>query len=157
MRTFGRLVGLSVIALAFATPSVAHAATIQSNLVDGTVVAGSTTCNWVDASTSANPPSTLTVSRATVKLTCSDSTSLTLNNDPVVNFDDAAGTATVDAIDITAVRSGISCRYKATNLGLTRSGTTRSYSGGPYTGTKTGGSFLCPSSQRIDSTSVSFH
>ncbi|MGH3735177.1 MAG: hypothetical protein ACRDT6_06090 [Micromonosporaceae bacterium] len=156
MRTLGRLVGLSVIALAFAAPTAAHAATAQTNLVDGTVVSGSTTCSWVNASTSANPPSTLTVDRSSVSITCSDSTQLTLNNDPVVSFDDAAGTATVDAIDITAVRSGITCRYKASNLSVTRSGTTRTYSGGPYTGTKIGGSWLCPSSQRLDSATVTF-
>lgn len=80
MRHLGKLVSLAVIAVAFAAPTAAYGATAMSNLVAGSVTAGSTHCSWTNASTSANPPSTLTVDRAIVNPTCDDGTPLTLNN-----------------------------------------------------------------------------
>lgn len=157
MSHLAKLIGLAAITVAFAAPQAAYAATAMSNLVDGSVTAGSTTCTWADASTSDNPPNTLTVDHSTVSLSCNDSTGVVLNNSPVVSFDDAAGTATADAIDITATRSGVSCRYKATNVTMNRSGDTRDYSGGPYTAEKVSGSFFCPATYTIDNASVSFH
>lgn len=74
-----------------------------------------------------------------------------------MSFDDTNGTGTADAIDISATRFGVTCRYRATNLTFTRSGTTRDYTGGPFTGNLVSGGFLCPSTQTIDTASVSFH
>ncbi len=155
MRHLGKLIGLTAIVAAFAAPQAAYGA--ASNLVDGSVTAGSTTCTWVDASTSDNPPNTLTVENSTVDLVCDDGTDVVLNNDPVVSFDDTAGTATADAIDITATQMGVTCRYRATNVVMDRDGDTRDYSGGPYTGKLVSGGWLCPSTQDIDNASVSFH
>lgn len=157
MRHLGKLVCAAATAVALAVPGVAFGATTMANLVDGTVQTGSTTCTWTNASTSANPPDTLTMDRSTVHLTCDDGTPVTLNNDPVISFDDAAGTSLTDAIDITATVFGISCRYRASNLTLARNGTTRSYTGGPFTGDKVSGGFLCPSTYTINTVTISFH
>lgn len=157
MRHLGKLVCAAATAVALAVPGAAFGATTMANLVDGSVKTGSTTCTWTNATTNANPPSTVTVDRTTVSLSCDDGTPVTLNNNPVISFDDAAGTALTDAIDITATVIGVTCRYRATNLNLARGGTTRSYTGGPFTGTKVSGSFLCPATKTIDTATISFH
>lgn len=163
MRHIAKLIGLSAIVAAFVAPAAAQAAdATATGLVDGTVTSGSTVCSWTNAVTSDVPPNTLTIDNATVNppggnLGCNDGTGLVLNNDPVVTFNDAAGTAAADAIDVTVTQSGISCRYRAEGIALTRDGTTRHYSGGPYTGNKTGGSFFCPSTATIDTADVLFH
>jgi hypothetical protein len=141
-------------AAVFAAPTAAYAA---AGLVDGTVTSGSTTCSWVNASTSDTPPNPLTIAGSTVKTSCNDGTTLTVNNNPNVTFDDANGTAAVDAIDVTGTKFGTSCRYRATNLVLNRSGTTRTYSGGPYTGNLVSGGFFCSGTLTVNSASVTFH
>jgi hypothetical protein len=78
-----------------------------------------------------------------------------LNNNPSVSFNDAAATATADSIDATVTSSGQTCRYRATNAVLNRSGTTRSYSGSANAPRVSGG-FLCPGSVSL-SVSASFH
>ncbi|MGH8794582.1 MAG: hypothetical protein ACRDXX_18275 [Stackebrandtia sp.] len=156
MRNPGKLIGLFVVALAFAAPATANASGVQANLVDGSITAEGNTCTFADASTSANPPDTLTVDAATVKPECGDA-SVTLNNDPKITFDDANGAATADVIDITGSQSGVECRYKAADVTLNRDGDTRNYAGGPYTGEKVDGSPLCPDTVKIDEASMSFH
>jgi hypothetical protein len=153
-----KLIALSALALVFAGAQPAHAAT---GLVDGSITAGGSACSWTNATASATPPSTLTIDRATVNkpggnLQCSDGTPVTLNNSPTVTFDDTAATATADAVDVTAVVLGLTCRYKATNVVLNRQGTDRVYAGGPYTASRVSG-FLCPSTTTIDQASMSFH
>lgn len=152
-----KLVGLSVLAIIFAGAQPAYAA---GSLVDGSITAGSTICSWTNAQASATPPSTLTIDRASVNppagnLQCSDGSTVTLNNSPYVTFDDASGTATADAVDVT-VASLLTCRYKVSNPVFNRQGTTRDYVGGPYTGTRVSG-FLCPSTATIDQATLSFH
>ncbi|MET9375141.1 hypothetical protein ABZX98_13440 [Streptomyces sp. NPDC002992] len=119
--------------------------------VDGVIVVAGNTCTWTNARTSANPPAALTIDRTTINkpggnLSCSGSITAVLNNNPAVTFDDAAGRAKADVIDITGQQSGISCRYKATNVLWNRDGTTRKYVNQAFTATKTSGSFLCPGS-----------
>ncbi|MFJ9641892.1 hypothetical protein ACWEPM_06955 [Streptomyces sp. NPDC004244] len=119
--------------------------------LDGTIVVAGNTCSWTNAHTSANPPSTLTVDRTTINspggnLSCAGGITAALNNNPVFTFDDAAGTAKTDAIDITGRQSFISCRYKASNLTWNRDGATRKYVNQAFTATKVSGSFLCPGS-----------
>ncbi|HZE39016.1 MAG TPA: hypothetical protein VE172_09430 [Stackebrandtia sp.] len=157
MRHPGKIAALAIVAAAILTPSAAYAATVQSNLVDGSVTTSGTTCNWTNAATSADPPATATVDGSTVKLTCDDGTPVTLNNSPVISFDDAAGTGTADAINITATKLGQTCTYEATNVTLNRDGDTRNYAGGPFTANKTDGSILCPSTATLDTASVAFH
>lgn len=70
----------------------------------------------------------------------------TLNNNPAFTFDDTAGTAKADLIDITGKMSFISCRYKAANTVWNRDGATRKYVNQAFTAVKTSGSFLCPGS-----------
>lgn len=151
----GLLAGLSVIAVAglglAGTP--AYAAT---GLVDGSISLSSATCSWTNATTSDVPPNTLTVDHTTVSPACS-SGSASLTNNPTVSFDDSAGTATSPEVDVSGTVIGVSCSYKVTNVTLTRSGSTRSYSGGPFTATKTGGGFLCPSTETVSSASLTFH
>ncbi|KJY40424.1 hypothetical protein VR46_27780 [Streptomyces sp. NRRL S-444] len=119
--------------------------------VDGVIVVAGNTCTWTNAHTSANPPSALSVDRTTINtpggnLGCNGSITASLNNNPAFTFDDTAGTAKTDAIDITGRQSFISCRYKATNITWNRDGTTRKYVNQAFTATKTSGSFLCPGS-----------
>ncbi|RSS78337.1 hypothetical protein [Streptomyces sp. WAC06614] len=131
---------------------------------DGVIVVAGQTCTWTNASTSAVPPTTLSVDRNTINrpggnLACTGGISATLNNNPVFTFDDAAGTARTDSIDITGKQSFISCRYKATNITWNRDGATRKYVNQAFTATKTSGSFLCPGSVTTDAggASMLFH
>lgn len=153
MRPASLLVGLSVIAAGL-TGTAAHAA---GGLVDGSITIGSSNCSWTNATTSDVPPNTLTVDHTTVHPTCSGSITANLTNNPTVTFNDAAGTATSPEIDVSGTVSGISCGYKVTNVTINRQGTTRTYTGGPYTATLTSGSFLCPGSETVDTATLSFH
>ncbi|MFE7759046.1 hypothetical protein [Streptomyces sp. NPDC057429] len=130
-----------------------------SQQVDGSITAAGSTCTWADATASANPPSTLTIDRSTVNsgVSCSGGASATLNSDPTLTFDDTAGTATSDLIDITVKQSIVSCSYKATNVGWTRDGSTRAYTNKAFTASKSSGSFLCPSSISAEPGSASLH
>lgn len=154
MRT---LIGLSAVAVLTLLAPAAHASTTQANLVDGSVSVSDTTCTWTDAATDANPPDALAVDGSTVELSCDGDVDLTLNNDPAFTFDDAAGTATVDTINITGTMTGVTCTYEVTNAELARDAQTRDYAGGPYTANLVDGGILCPDSQNVDSASVSFH
>ncbi|MEU6866842.1 hypothetical protein ABZ924_26875 [Streptomyces sp. NPDC046876] len=119
--------------------------------LDGVIVVAGNTCTWTNARTSASPPSTLSVDRTTINspggnLSCGGGITATLNNNPVFTFDDAAGTARTDVIDITGKQSFISCRFKATNIVWNRDASTRKYVNQAFTATKVSGSFLCPGS-----------
>lgn len=153
MKTASLLVGLSVVAASFAG-TAAYAAT---GLVDGSITVGSSTCSWTNATTSDVPPNTLTVDHTTVHTTCSGSITANLTNNPTVTFNDTAGTASSPEVDVSGTQSGVSCGYKVTNATLSRQGTTRTYTGGPYTATLTSGSFLCPRTQTVNSTTLTFH
>ncbi|MFJ2708439.1 hypothetical protein ACIO3R_35345 [Streptomyces sp. NPDC087428] len=156
---------LCVTAVAFAVTAGASAAAsagpAASQRVDGSIAAAGSTCTWTDATASADPPAGLTIDHATINssLSCTGGTSATLNNDPAVTFDDAAGTATSDLIDITVKQSIVTCSYKATNVGWTRDGATRAYQNQAFTASKSSGSFLCPGSFSAEpgSASLSFH
>jgi hypothetical protein len=149
-----RLIGLSVAIMALGGFATANA--FASNLVDGSVTASGHTCSWTNGTTSADPPSALTIDHNSVNagLSCSGASGQ-LNNDPSVTFDDTAGTATANLVDVTVVVSGVSCEYTASNYAFTRSGTTRTYSGSA-TAQKKSGSIFCPSSVSTSST-VTFH
>jgi hypothetical protein len=151
-----RLIGLFVLVAAMVGLSASSA--FAANLVDGSISAQGDTCTWKNGSTSANPPSALTINRASVNsgLTCTGGVRATLNNDPNVTFNDAAGTGTADAVDASVTKMGQTCRYKATNVVLARQGTTRNYSGTVTRVPKVSGGFLCPATVDLTS-SVSFH
>ncbi|MFF2012065.1 hypothetical protein ACFVWY_23685 [Streptomyces sp. NPDC058195] len=129
--------------------------------VDGSITAAGSTCTWAGATASAAPPAALTIDRTTVNsgVSCGGGASATLNNNPAVTFNDAAGLATSDLIDITVKQSIISCSYRATNVGWTRDGSTRSYKNQTFTASKSSGSFLCPGSITAEpgSASLTFH
>lgn len=149
------LVGLSVVTLSFFAGSAAYAATGQ---VDGSISVAGSTCTWSNATTSDVPPNSLTIDHTTVSPSCSGSISASLTNDPTVTFDDTANTATAAEVDVSASVSGITCGYQVTNLSVTRSdSSTRTYTGGPFTATNTSGSILCPSSESVDTVSLTFH
>ncbi|MFJ6783152.1 hypothetical protein [Streptomyces yangpuensis] len=140
--------GLAGTGTALAHGSAAPAADQKA---DGVMVVAGNSCSWTNASTSAAAPNALTVDRATVNapggnLACGGGIAATLNNNPAFTFDDAAGTARTDLIDITGRQSFISCRYKATSIVWDRDGTTRKYINRAFTATKSSGSFLCPGS-----------
>ena len=143
----------------FAGASAAHADVSQaSNQVDGTIRVDTTTCSWVNASTSDNPPNPLTIDRSTVDLDCQGlASNVRLNNDPNVTFDDAAGTATVDLVSVTATVLGISCTYEARNVTATRVGTSRDYTASGFEAELVSGGFLCPGDTTDTEAYVSFH
>lgn len=155
MRPASILVGLSVAALSL-TGTAAYAA---GGTVDGSIAVSDSTCSWAGGATSDTPPNTLTVDHASVNagLSCTGSASVSLTNDPVVTFDDAAGTGSSAEVDVNGSILGVNCGYKATNLTLSRSGSDRTYTGGPFTATLTSGGFLCPGSETIDSATLTFH
>ncbi|HEX6075796.1 MAG TPA: hypothetical protein VFZ32_11110 [Micromonosporaceae bacterium] len=161
MRHLGKLVALTAVALAFAGTTAAQADPgVNANLVDGSISVSDISCNWTNGSTNANPPSPLTIENSTVNppggnMSCTNATA-TLDNDPNVTFDDANGKATVDKVVVTGNRIGIACTYTATNVMLTRDGTTRHYTGG-FTASRTAGSiFFCPSSHS-GTADITFH
>ncbi|MFB7056085.1 hypothetical protein [Streptomyces vinaceus] len=146
----GAAVLAATVIVGAATSATALGPTADQQL-DGVIVVAGNTCTWTNARTSANPPSALTVDRTTINtpggnLGCSGGITAALNNNPAFTFDDAAGLARTDAIDITGKMSFISCRYKATNITWNRDGATRKYLNQAFTATKTSGSFLCPGS-----------
>ncbi len=160
MRYLGKLVALTAVALAFAAPTAAQADPgISSHMkVDGQITVPDTTvCTWTNGSTTANPPSSLSILRSTVIPSCTNGYAVRLLNDPSVTFDDAAGTSTVATLDFSATFSGISCSYRASNIVMTRSGTTRTYSVSGLNAAKIGGSFLCPGSVSGGSATVTYH
>ncbi|MEV0411474.1 hypothetical protein AB0I68_11890 [Streptomyces sp. NPDC050448] len=133
-----------------ATSATALGPTADQRL-DGVIVVAGNTCTWTNAHTSADPPSALSVDRTTINtpggsLSCNGGITATLNNNPAFTFDDAAGLATTDAIDITGKQSFVSCRFKAANIAWNRDGATRKYVNQAFTATKVSGSFLCPGS-----------
>lgn len=158
MRNILRLLSLSAVVMALgAFTGTASAA----NLVDGSISSGNGTCSWTNGSTNADPPNTLTIENSSINppggnLACTgDVESATLNNDPQVTFNDAAGTGTANAVAVTVRVFGVTCSYTANNVTLARQGTSRTYSG-TANATKTGGGFLCPSGQNLNAT-ISFH
>jgi hypothetical protein len=155
-----RLLGTAAIAAlpVLGTALAANAATpAATGLVDGSITVSGSTCSWTNATTSDVPPNTLTIDHTTVNVSCSGSISASLTNDPTVTFDDTAGTASAAEVDVNATVDGISCAYTVSNLSVSRSGTTRTYSGGPFTANLSSGSFLCPSSESVDSATFTFH
>ncbi|MEV6956640.1 hypothetical protein [Streptomyces sp. NPDC051183] len=153
-----------VLTAAVGGTTAASAGTASHQKADGKIVVGDDTCTWTNAATSANPPGTVTIDRTTINkpggnLSCSGGLSATLNNSPVFTFDDAAGTATADVIDITGRQGFVSCRYKATNITWDRDGTTRNYVNRPFTAPRISGGSLCPGTVNADAgdASVLFH
>ncbi|MGW6569523.1 hypothetical protein [Streptomyces sp. NPDC054975] len=154
MKSTPTLTGLAalVIAVGIGVPTSAYAnGAVAEAKVDGVIVVSGNTCSWTNAGASANPPSALTVDRSTINkpggnLTCGGGITASLNNNPTFTFDDTAGTATTDAIDLTGQQSFVSCRYKVTNIVWKRDGDTRKYLNTPFTASKVSGSFLCPGS-----------
>lgn len=134
-----------------------NAAYAAGGLVDGSITVGDSTCSWTNATSSDVPPNTLTIDHTTVQPSCSGSITGDITNDPTVTFDDAAGTARVPELDVTASMAGNTCGYAVTDLSLTRQGTGRTYSGGPYTATKTSGGSVCSSTATLDAVTLSFH
>ncbi|HEY4454272.1 MAG TPA: hypothetical protein VGN81_08170 [Pseudonocardiaceae bacterium] len=148
------LVGIAAVAGSVFLAVPAFAATGQ---VDGNITVGGSSCSWTNASTSDAPPNTLTIDHTTVKPSCSGSISASLTNDPTVTFDDTAGTASAPEVDVNGSILGITCSYKVTNLSVARQGTTRTYTGGPFTANLSSGGGLCPSTENVDSASLTFH
>ncbi|MFD7862805.1 hypothetical protein [Streptomyces sp. NPDC057682] len=152
---------LAAAALAGASTVASASGIAASQQVDGVISAAGSTCTWSGATATGNPPDALTIDRSTVNsgVSCTGGASATLNNDPAVTFDDTAGTASSDLIDITVKQSIISCSYRATNVGWTRDGSTRTYANQAFTAAKSSGSFLCPGSITAEagSASLSFH
>ncbi|MFG3260523.1 hypothetical protein [Streptomyces sp. NPDC048172] len=151
LKATGVLVGaLTVAALAAGPASAAQ------GKVDGTIAAGDRSCSWTDGVTSDTAPNALTVDRSSIngKLSCSG-LSATLNNDPAVTFDDAAGTAKADVLDVSVTVIGVTCRYKAEGLSAKRDGDTRNYSATADAKLTEGGA-LCPATQSVTAT-LKFH
>jgi hypothetical protein len=154
MKPVRLLVGLGVVAASLLLTAPAYAAT---GLVDGSISVGGSNCSWTGATTSDVPPNTLTIDHTTVAPTCDGSITANLSSDPTVTFDDTAGTASAPEVDVNGTELGQTCSYQVTDVSLARQGTTRTYTGGPFTANLTSGSFLCPSTESVDSATLTFH
>ncbi len=155
MKPASMVVGISVLALGMGLATApAYAAT---GLVDGSITVGSSSCTWANATTSDAPPNTLTVDHTTVSPSCSGSITVGLTNNPTVTFDDAAGTASSPSIVVSGTILGINCGYTVSNVSIARSGSTRTYTGGPFTANKSSGGILCPGTETVDSATFNFH
>lgn len=154
MKTTRLLVGIAAVAGSVLLAVPAYAATGQ---VDGNITVGGSSCSWTNASTSDVPPNTLTIDHTTVQPNCSGSISASLTNDPTVTFDDTAGTASAPEVDVNGTVLGITCSYTVTNLSVSRQGTSRTYTGGPFTANLSSGGGLCPGSETVNSVSLTFH
>jgi hypothetical protein len=154
MKATHLLVGIAAVAGSVLLAVPASAATGQ---VDGNITVGGSSCSWTNATTSDVAPNALTIDHTTVKPTCSGSISATLTNDPAVTFDDTAGTVSAPEVDVNGTVIGITCSYKVTNVSYSRQGTTRAYTGGPFTANLSGGGALCPATESVDSASLTFH
>jgi hypothetical protein len=148
------LVGIAAVAGSVLLAVPAYAATGQ---VDGNITVSGSSCSWTNATTSDVPPNSLTIDHTTVSPSCSGSISASLTNDPSVTFDDTAGTASAPEVDVNGTELGITCSYKVTSVSFARQGTTRSYTGGPFTANLSSGGGLCPSSETVNSASLTFH
>ncbi|MFJ3925285.1 hypothetical protein [Streptomyces sp. NPDC090022] len=154
MRKLAHLTGAGILAAALTVGTAAAAtaaAPAADQRLDGVMLVAGNSCSWTNAKTSANPPAALTVDRGSVNtpggnLACGGGITATLNNNPAFTFDDAAGLARTDVIDISGRMSFITCRYKATGIVWNRDGSTRKYVNQAFTATRTSGSFLCPGS-----------
>ncbi|MFA1546074.1 hypothetical protein [Actinomadura chokoriensis] len=156
MRSRTLFAGLATMAATVALAAApAHAAT--PGLVDGTLSALGYTCTFTNATTSDKPPNTLSVDHTTVVPQCGAGVTVTLAASPTITFNDAAGTASSAQIDVSGSALGMTCKYRVTNVSVTRSGTTRTYTGGPFTATKLSGGFLCPATAQVASASFTFH
>lgn len=149
-------VGVLLGALALVGMAASPAAAAEGSL-DGSISAEGRDCSWTDGVTSDQAPNDLTVDRTTINpgLSCSDGTTATLNNDPNVVFDDAAGTITADMLDITVSQFGIDCRYQAVDMSADRDGDTRTYRASVDIPLHEGG-FFCPDPASVDAEFV-FH
>ena len=148
------LVGMAAVAGSVLLAAPAYAATGQ---VDGNITVSGSSCSWTNATTSDVPPNALTIDHTTVHPTCTGSITASLTNDPAVTFDDTAGTASAPEVDVNGTVLGITCSYTVTNLSVSRQGTSRTYTGGPFTANLTSGGGLCPSTETVDSASLTFH
>jgi hypothetical protein len=148
------LAGIAAVAGSVLLAVPAYAATGQ---VDGNITVGDSSCSWTNATTSDVPPTTLTIDHTTVHPSCSGSISASLTNDPTVTFDETAGTASAPEVDVNGTVLGVTCSYKVTNLSVSRQGTARAYTGGPFTANLSSGGALCPKSETVNSASLTFH
>ncbi|QUQ64008.1 hypothetical protein [Kutzneria sp. CA-103260] len=148
------VVGVAAVAGSVLLAVPAYAATGQ---VDGNITVSGSSCSWTNATTSDVPPNTLTIDHTTVKPSCSGSITASLTNDPQVTFDDSAGTVSAPEVDVNGTVLGITCSYKVTNVKYSRQGTGRAYTGGPFTANLSSGGGLCPSTETVNSASLTFH
>lgn len=155
MKHAGLFIGLSASAVAL-TAAPAQAAT---GLVDGVIRAGGASCIWSNGVTTDVPPNLLQIIGSSIQPNCSGgSISVTIANNPTVVFNDANGTGSASEVAVVAhAPLGITCNYSVYNPTLQRQGTTRSYTGGPFTAYRTGGSFRCPANYTVDTVAVAFH
>jgi hypothetical protein len=114
------------------------------------------TCEVRDVPVGAAPPSEVRIDSDDVDFDCSGSIDFRLGRDTAIAFDDAEGTATADVIRIVGAKLGFTCGYEATDVVFQREGPSREYAGGPYTGKKVQGSFLCPGSVQLDRAAFAF-
>jgi hypothetical protein len=154
MKPTGLLVGIAAVAGSVLLAVPAYAATGQ---VDGNITVGGSSCSWTNATTSDVPPNALTIDHTTVNPTCSGSITASLTNDPALTFDDTAGTVSAPEVDVNGTVLGITCSYKVTNVTYSRQGTARTYTGGPFTANLSSGGVLCPSTETVNSASLTFH
>ncbi|RRS00110.1 hypothetical protein [Glycomyces terrestris] len=138
-------------------PAGSGSAAEAGHAVDITLAERKGACEAAGVPVGAAPPLEVRIESDEVAFDCSGSIRFRLGRDTRFAFDDAAGTATADVIRVVATKFGVTCGYEATDVVFRREGLSREYAGGPYTGRKVQGSFLCPKSVQLDRAAFAFH
>ncbi|GAA2302479.1 hypothetical protein GCM10009853_068900 [Glycomyces scopariae] len=149
------LIAAAVAALLISAAGPAGAAE-AAHAADITLSEKGGTCEVRDVPVAAAPPAEVRIDADDVAFDCSGSTAFRLGRDAAFAFDDAAGTATADVLRIVGTKLGFTCGYEASDVVFHREGPSREYTGGPYTGRKVQGSFLCPRSVQLDRAAFAF-
>jgi hypothetical protein len=147
MRHLGKLIALTAVALTFTASPVAQAEpVVNTHSVDIIIDFSDFTCTWTGVPVGGTPPGPALLNPSSYTGSCDNGAVCTLESFTVM-FDDANGTATIDNLAFTCTgQFSISCGYRATNVVLARTGTTREYIGN-FTATRYSGSMFCPSTQ----------
>lgn len=155
MRHLRILIALTVVALTFTASPVAQADpdVNTTHLVDITIDCGDFTCTWTDIPVGGTPPGPVSVDASRSAGSCTNGWDCTLGTFMLVFSEN---TAMIDRLTFTCTAFGITCTYEATNVALSRNGTTKEYVG-TFTAARVSGSiFICPST-RTGTISLVFH
>ncbi|SEG88469.1 hypothetical protein SAMN04489712_1229 [Thermomonospora echinospora] len=160
MRPAGLLVGITAASTIAFTATPAHAYAQQADFTIRPSPSSSDFCTWSGASTSAAPPSPLTIGLTAASPFCYSGV-LAATSDPAFTFNENwPGTALSPQVAIAIFYGSLvgTCHYGAINLTLHRQGVTREYSSYSIFFTELAPKrTLCPDTMPIHLVSIVFY